>query len=352
MRREPLVTQAVALAALVFFAPLHVVGILGMEHALHILLALAFLSVFSTQYERDQFPSWGLLLLAAALAATRYEGLFFAAAAGLLLVLRRRFAPGIALGVAAATPAAIYGVVSVLHGCYWLPHSISLKGISGRAASHSPIEFARHFVTMVGRAPYLGALLALILILLALPALRADLRRRALLFVVGIVAILHLTLAEIGWVYRYEAYVIACAIVAVAYGVSVVNLRTTSHRCAAVALVLIAANGSHSLYQRTAEADLTIPMRAVSIYCQQIQMARFLGQFEPGATIAANDVGAINYYANINTIDLVGLSDKEVFWLRRNNAYTTDAMAALATRRGMKIAIVYDSWFSRIEIGQ
>jgi hypothetical protein len=297
---EPLLTQAIALAAVVFFAPLHVIGILGMEHALHILLTFVFLQAFSTEYARGRFPSWGLLLITAAMVSTRYEGLFFATGAGLLLLLQKRLGAAIALGAAAAAPVVTYGIVSVLHGCYWLPHSISLKGVSGKAASRSPIEIARHFAAVLGRGPYLGALVALMIILLALPTVRADLRRRALLVVAGVGTLLHLALADVGWVYRYEAYVVAAGIVAMACAVSAINLRQVSQRWAAAACLLVAAHASLLLYQRTAEANLTIPMRSLAIYCQQIQMARFLHQFEQGATVAANDVGTINYFADIN----------------------------------------------------
>jgi hypothetical protein len=241
-------------------------------------------------------------------------------------------------------------MISFFEGCYWLPHPISLKGLSGKAVSRSPIELLRHWTTVLGRAPYLGALLAILVILLTIPRVRADRQRRALLSVATIAIPLHLALADVGWVYRYEAYLLAVGIAAIACAVSAIDLRAVAQRWAVAGCVMAAAAGAFLLYQRTAEADATIPMRSLAIYCQQVQMARFLERFERGVTVAANDVGAINYFANIDCVDLVGLGDKEIFWLKRRGVYTTDAMAELGARRGVKIAIVYDSWFSRIQL--
>jgi hypothetical protein len=339
-------TRFLALIAIVFFTPLHVMGILGMEHSLHLLLVLAFLKVFSAAVAKAESPSLGFLFLTSFMVSVRYESLFIVAGACLLLLFRRQARAAIWLGAAAAAPVVVFGAISLLHGCYWLPHSISLKGVSVEHASHSPIEFLRSRYHMFKSAPYLGSILLVMMILLTLRSVRADLRRQAMLVIVSVAIVLHVALARIGGVYRYEAYLVGAGIAAIACAISCISLRFMQNRIAISLCFIVAVVGTWRLYQRTADADNTIPLRSIAVYSQQIQMARFLHEFEPGVTIAANDVGAINYFADINCIDLVGLADKDVFWLKHRGAYTADALADLTARRQVKIAIVYDSWFS------
>ena len=110
--------------------------------------------------------------------------------------------------------------------------------------------------------------------------------------------------------------------------------------------LVLAIVGSFTLAQRTVDAETTLPYRSTAVYSQQVQMARFLSRFEEGVSVAANDVGAINYYADIDCLDLVGLGDRDVFWLKRKGVYSTAALAKLAQDRKVQIAVVYDSWFS------
>lgn len=108
----------------------------------------------------------------------------------------------------------------------------------------------------------------------------------------------------------------------------------------------LAVFGAWTLAQRTVDTETMQPTRSKAVFSQQVQMARFLSEFEPGASVAANDIGAMNFYADIDCLDLVGQGDRDVFWMKRKRAYTTAALARLASTRGVKIALVYDSWFT------
>lgn len=393
--------QLVALGAVIWFTPLHVIGLLGMEHTLHLSLVLAFLHVSTKALADRKSPSWGLMLLASAMASVRYESLFVIAAACMLYLLQRQIKGAILLGAAGALPMVIYGVVSVAHHSNWLPQSVALKGLSGKAAIHSPIVVIPHFFSSLGRAPCLGVFLAIVIVLITLPNVRGDRRAFSMLVIVLGSIVLHLALASIGWVYRYEAYLVASAIVAILFAarhvkisrnewgstallvgigftflglvLSIVNwvfaheirkiyapavsallvawlatrMKVWRGQSAAVALLLILGSfGAYFLSSRALEASRTLPLSCMAVYYQQIQMARFLERFEGGATVAANDVGAINYYANIDCLDLAGLGDRNVFELKKKNAYSTAALARLAADRKVKIALVYDTWFS------
>lgn len=346
LAKEPFLTQWIVLLAIVLFVPLPVMGVLGMEHTLHLVLVLAFLHLFSRRYSTGKNPDWTILLTACAMTSVRYEGLFVVFPACVLLAFRKELRSAIALGAAAAFPVIVCGVIATWHGAYWLPASIALKGVSGKAATHSPIELARHFGTMVSRAPYMGWLLLAMLLLLGVPKVWRDARIRASLVIVSGATVLHLALADVGWVYRYEAYLVGAAITAMALAISRLNLRRPADRWLAAACLPVIVIGGSLLYKRTVEAIATVPLRSLAIYCQQIQMARFLAQFERGKVVAANDIGAISYFADVDCVDLIGIANNDVFRLRRRGAYTTQALAGLTKSDDIQIAVVYDSWFS------
>jgi hypothetical protein len=344
---DPLPTQLIALAAIVCFVPLPVMGILGMEHTLHICLVFLFLDLFSRAYQKGQIPLWSAAPLAFAMTAVRYESLFVVFPACVLLAARKELRAALALGFTAIGPVIIMGAISAAHGTYWLPASIALKGASVKTPAHSPVDFLRHFLTMSGRAPYMAGLLFATVAFLAVPEVWRDLRRRSLLVIVAGAIVLHLCLADVGWVYRYEAYLVGAAIAAIANASSVLSFRRLGHRWAMAVLVPVIAWSGWFLYARTAEALWTVPLRSIAIYCQQIQMARFLARFEPGTVVAANDIGAISYFSDIDCVDLIGIANPDVFRLRRQGAYDTQALADLAAERHVRVAVVYDSWFSK-----
>jgi hypothetical protein len=333
-----------ALLGIVILTPLPVLGILGMEHTLHVALVFAFLQSAGDAIANRARPPWSLLLVSAVMVMTRYEGLFMVAFAGLFFLLQRQVRATIVLWLAGTAPVLLYGLLSVLHGCYWLPHSISLKGYSARAGLSSvPTELGRHFLTCFYRAPHLGALLGAMAMLLILRPVREDRQARAILGIVLGAIVLQLLLADVGSSYRYEAYLVAASIAAIACAIGLVE--PSRHKWVALGFSAFLALGSWKLMGRAYDADLSMPFRSAAVYFQQIQMARFLTLFEPGVAVAANDVGAINYFANIRCTDLAGLADKDIFWLRRRQVYSADALARVVSARHVKIAILYDSWF-------
>jgi hypothetical protein len=350
LRELNLATQICGLLAFIIFTPLHVLGLLGMEHTLHLALILLFLDLAGRALAAHSPLRWTALLLTAFMVSVRYESLFIVAVAGLLLLGQRRIRAAISLGIAAAAPVAIYGVASVLHGGYWLPNSIALKGTSTTSLLHAPIDLLRHFESCIVRAPHMGALLGAMIALLAVRGIAANtpasVRSRVMLDLVLGATMIHLALADVDWVYRYEAYLIGAAVVAIAFALPRINISRDRWAVAAVSVFGLAA--IYFLSARTLSAQSTLPERSVAVYSQQIQMARFLNLYETGASIAANDVGAINYYADINCLDLVGLADSDVFRLKRHGLYTTANLANLAAARNVQIAIVYDSWFNPV----
>ena len=335
--------QLGALLAMLFFTPLHIMGLLGMEHTLHLFLVLVFLDAVTDSLAKQKPPAWSLLLLTGFMVSVRYESLFLVAVACLLYFQHRQVTAAVRLGLAAAAPVGLFGAISMLNGCYWLPQSIARKGLSVEAVTQTPMEFIHHFVSRLTYAPYLGVFVVMIVVLLTIPGVMKDRRARSMLGIVLGGILLQLALADVGWTYRYEAYVVGAAIATIAYVIP--HVQFARNRWAVVFLLVFAVAGSGTLARRLVNAERTLPERSAAVYNQQFQMARFLSRFENGVSVAANDVGAINYYADIDCLDLAGLGDREVFRLLRQGNFTVASMMKLAKDRKVKIAVVYDSWF-------
>lgn len=96
-------------------------------------------------------------------------------------------------------------------------------------------------------------------------------------------------------------------------------------------------------------ATINVTRNSTNIYEQQYQTAQFLKRFYQGKEIAVNDIGAPGYFADIKMIDLWGLADIETAKMRRDNdsaVVSKDNLEYLAHSRNIKIAVVYDAWFT------
>ncbi|WP_370576019.1 hypothetical protein [Methanomethylovorans sp.] len=89
-----------------------------------------------------------------------------------------------------------------------------------------------------------------------------------------------------------------------------------------------------------------IPQATNNIYEQQYQMGLFLKQYYIGESVAVNDIGAVSFIGDVKTLDLIGLGNIEVAKLRMKNLYDTKKIQDLATENDVKIAIIYDHWFT------
>jgi hypothetical protein len=120
--------QAALLMLLILALPLAPLAASGMEHVLFLVLLLAFLELWA---RRMQSPAQaGLLpmaIVAALLAATRYEGMILVALAAFFLLLKRDLSAGLIVPLAAAFPLAVYGMVSWRAGWLPVPASVYLR---------------------------------------------------------------------------------------------------------------------------------------------------------------------------------------------------------------------------------
>jgi len=102
---------------------------------------------------------------------------------------------------------------------------------------------------------------------------------------------------------------------------------------------------------RGISAQRLLPLSVKNIYEQQIQTARFLRLYYQGQTVALNDIGAPNFMTDIQCLDLWGLASREVGELKMKGRYNTQAIANLARKKSVTIAIVYEKWFATRSTG-
>ena len=332
--------QMVALVGVVLLTPMFVIGTLGMEHSLHLLLVLVFLRCFQDEAK----PLWVVAVLSALLVGTRFEGLLMAAAAVLVLLLQRRWVRAGVIAVAAWVPVGIYAWFSMAHGGYWLPNSVAIKGL--RVSGLEVGERLRNLWMVVSHnvtyAPHLG-LLAVLLVGLAVVVRKRQPELAATVAVVGGGSVLHLLTADVGWAFRYEAYLVGAGLVVLARAwPALVGSRMTVRVAAGCLLLVLAV----LLGDRAGQAGVLLPKFSRNIYLQQWQTALFFHEAYAGQAVAANDIGAINYLTDLHFLDLAGLASAEVFQAKRTDDYTTDFLDDLSGRRGVQVAVLYETWFS------
>lgn len=339
------------LVALIAGSALPTLTITGMEHTLHGLLTLAFVASAVAVIDGTRVTRSGrvLALLAAALASTRYEGLFAIAVVAVALVVTGRLALAVLTVAAGMAPVLLYGAWSMSHGWYFLPNSVLLKGNVPDASAYgiAKVLIGWNALNALQQTPHLLVLLAAALVL-ALRTAAVTTTATALTGIFVGATLLHLQFAKTGWFFRYEAYLLMLGLVVVgsAAGSWVQDLRARAVGAPgwlrlAVATLLIAIVGA-PIAVRSVRAFLSTPAFTKITYDQQVQMGRFLADTYSGRTIVVNDIGAVNFFADIEIVDLVGLASMDVARLRRRGE-PGPWIEPLVGKRA-DIAIVYDSW--------
>lgn len=335
------------LAFLVLVLPMVPMTFVAMEHLLHAFATLlfAFVSIHCLYAPRTRF--FPVLLCAAAVTSARYEGLFLVAAVALLYLLRKKLLQAIAIAAAGAVPITLFGLYSLSHGGFFLPNSLLIKG---HPVGLATLLRLREIVTAC------PAVSVLMIVALCLLAFLTDAPRqiRGLLQLFLLTALLHHMFAAYGWFYRYEAYLVALGVIAIAIAVWQPFAGLYSRRpWDAAALLVLAVPLATPLLLRGCNSVLDTPKAMADIYRQQYQMAEFFRTYYPRGRIAVNDVGAISYYGDPYLTDLLGLGSTEILRARlaarprgdlNYDFLRNDAAQAVVRKNNIEVVAVYDDW--------
>ena len=347
----------VVLSSTVFFTPLVSLVFCGMEHTLHLLITIAIVhcavEVLLDEKAAIQERTW-LLVLAPLMTMCRYEGLLLLFVLCCFFAADRRFSEALVLGGVGLLPLVVYGAWSTWKGWYPIPNSVLLKISMPDVSSLG--DFLNSFGQRFLMAHHLVALINLSLFMYTFRSDRWSMVGRKAQVMTGIflaAVVLHMGFCPLGWFYRYEAYLVGLGIFVVGTELGRYfpeNLSMGTQKAMIpryVAATLLTAVLIVPLVHRGWRSLMAIPRATRNIYEQQYQMGLFLKRFYQGQAVVVNDIGAVNYLANIRTLDLWGLGSLETAAVAGHFHDDTERIRALAAERKVTIAIVYDTEYQR-----
>ncbi|HEY1221470.1 MAG: hypothetical protein ABSE42_05860 [Bryobacteraceae bacterium] len=327
LRTLPPLWRVAGLGLLVLLVPLPVIALLGMDHAIHIAASIAFLGLFYQRLSEPDRPVWPVLAFAPVLVLIRYEGLAMIAVCAVLFAAKRRFGAAAALVASAALGVIAYGAISLSNGWGILPAGVRLKGTLDSVPATlfwKPLAAVRFSRYCLGLA-----------VASALTLVIGSKAQRPVAIVVAASILLHLQFGQLGWVYRYEAYLIALVLVALCFCLSAAQPQRWAIAGAALAVALLST--------RAVAAFADLPTHSRAIFVQQYRTARFVKQYYSGSAVVLNDIGMVAFMADSPCIDLVGLGTRGIYQAKVERRYTTDVIRQQSSHA--KIAILYDGWF-------
>ncbi len=324
------------LAALAPFAmTMHVVAFTGMENMAHGAASLAIVFGLWRFIETGRVGAW-LVIGVLVAPAFRLEGLALALSAAGVVLVQGRPRAGVALGVLALLPVALFvGGLTAL-GLDPLPNSVNAKlpdpseGDTGLLAGLAT-TFRVNIGTNGGR--YVLALMVVVW-MLALIALRRGARGPGLVaLAVVAAAAAHLAIASTGWMDRYENYLVLSLFVVLAL------LVAETGAVAKTVILVTALAGGVMTYAPNLDNYAYNP-RAIAL--QQGQMARFAKEHVQ-APVAVNDLGYVAWNNPSYVLDLWGLASSEA--LEKRLSDPSEGWAdPLADARDVRVAMIYDRW--------
>jgi hypothetical protein len=344
-------------------APLPTLLLVGMEHTAHATATLGLLAAAATwlgSRDADPHPTGravrSLALWALLTTLWRYEGMFLVFLIALLAFLRGRRAAAGVIAAGGAVPIVAFGLYAKAQGGLFFPTPVLLKGSHvdlGDIASLGELLGGK-LADNLAEGHVLAAVVAAA-VLAYHAASREGLwspRSVALSLVLGTLA-LHLELANLGWWYRYETYLLV-AVVALSgtYLAHALPSPAATWKLAreepgrAIAAAALLLSLVTPLARRAVEANILTPTACRNIYEQQVQSARFLAEAFPDERVAVNDIGAVVWGGSERVVDLVGLATLEIAKAKGLKLDEKPSAADIVRlTEGVKVAIVYERWF-------
>jgi hypothetical protein len=284
--------------------------------------------------------------VSAFIAASRYEGLFTVFTAAILILIRRRYKEAAVLVAASALPVVIYGAISTHYGWYFLPNSVLLKGVR-------PELTAVYFNSLLRRMinyPAVSLLAATILIYSVMTIKRWKWNQGPVLAFIFLGTFCFQSIfGRFGWFYRYEAYLIALGLVAfwvMVFGDFASDIPRWKRGVAVVMLLLLLVL---PIRQRAFDAMHKAPKGSQNAYEQQYQMGLFLSRYYQGQSVAVNDVGLVNYLADIRCLDVQGLASMEVARaMVDDHILDPTELASAVDAVHPRIALIFSSFYSQL----
>jgi len=334
------------------------VALLGMEHALHAAAALAVVLGLMRHFAGER-PGGPTLVVVGALlsSAFRFEAMALGLLAGVALFFTGRRGAGVLAALCAFLPIIVFMGVLTSLGLDPTPSSVQVKLEGDTVGVQSPI--ASFFLDRLLNLLKPGGILVVVLIvsLLVMRRVLAGVgeNRFGWLAVTVIGAgVAHLLVGQIGWMNRYEHYLVVGLVASLVALLPRVDLEPASPRTSpptpaprpaprpafaiALAAIFIA-----PFYAYQPGGTVHLPGGAQAIFTQQGQMARFARDVLD-APVAVNDIGRVAWRNPNYVLDLWGLASSEAREIRLGHP-TPGWTGNLTEKHDVPVAMVYDHWF-------
>lgn len=370
------------LILLIFLIPLPFLIFTGMEHTIQIFIFIVFVYLASIILADDNikerkirfyneegklfFSQDHLFLLVAPLVTmVRYEGMFLIiAVAGLFLLRRKLFYSFLITGMG-FLPVVVFGLISTSQGWYFFPNSVILKGNEPNLTS---IEGILDFFNpkLLIEAPHISILLVGALLIICTRYLKKkevwnEFSIMALIFIS--VTLMHLLLIGITEenqnLSRYDGYLVALGIILLFISIKdgipenltvthlkeyflIIKENKKKYLIQIVGAIFVIIVLFSSYIPRSYNLIRKSPQASNNIYEQPYQVGLFLDKYYDGECIAANDIGAMNFRADIECLDLRGLGSKRVAKARIEDDFDTEFVQKEAEKKECAIAVIFE----------
>lgn len=322
------------------------VAFLGMEHSLHTAASLGTVLGLVRWLQGGRVTP--LFVASVVLAPMfRLEGLALSLGAAAAVAMGGQWRAGLALGFGALLPVLGFMAGLMALGLPPLPSSVLVKLATVQPGTGVMEGMLLKVVANLHHPA--GIVLAVVtaVALAGLLAVRLGRRRpgsaqaSVLLAVLLAAGVAHLVEGQVGWLHRYEHYIIVSMLGGLLLAGAMVGGAVRAALVPAVVVLILAAG--LAWLPRLLTSYLWNPR---AIHLQQAQMGRFAQDFarEP---VAVNDLGRVVWNNPDHVLDLWGLASDRARRLRLDAPPPDGWADLLVQERGVRLAMVYDRWIGR-----
>ncbi len=251
-------------------------------------------------------------------------------------------------------PVVLLGCLYLSQGWYFFPNSIIVKSAISTHEASLFLGIIDRLYNQIYTNPHIA-----VLFVVSAAIMVGNLReqkwyqqpRAVWLFIFLVTTVLHCATASMGWFFRYESYLLATGLLGIVPSIHDLVQSLFARRFVwkdymipIPVSILLAGLLITPLHTQFLSIQKIVP-GAKNIYHQQYQMGRFLKTYYNEETVVANDIGAINYLANIYCLDIMGLGSMEPLKAKARGRLSPEFIDAWARLKNANIAVTYASWW-------
>jgi hypothetical protein len=314
-------------SAVVLLTPLAPLIFGGMDTTLHIVAYLLLILFFIKSEKTPKYNKW-FYSSAIIAGGSRIETIFIIIPICIYLLYKKQTKKSILLLISSILIFGIHGIYTYSSGGFILPTSIMSKSaFIYNLKTHGIISaFETGFIANTLKTPIL------ILAITSLIFLYKN-ENKNIYLIVLISILLHMQFSGTGWLYRYEAYIIASMII-----LTLSNIEKSKIITKVIIIFMIC------LLLRSVLAHISVLIGIQNVYDQQYQMGLFVKKYYNNSTVLLNDLGGISYHSNAKIIDIAGLSNIDFVKAKNAGIYNSSFTENYAKIHNADIAIVYNDY--------